>query len=84
MKLSREVKTAILVILGILCLIIGINYLKGINVFVPKNEFYTEFDYNALTLSSPVTIKGNNVGKINSIKYDFDHNVDLLWAEIRW
>lgn len=72
MKLSREVKTAILVISGIVFLIIGINYLKGINVFVPKNEFYTEFDYNALTTSSPVTIKGNNVGKINSIIYDFE------------
>jgi phospholipid/cholesterol/gamma-HCH transport system substrate-binding protein len=72
LKLSREVKTAILVISGIVFLIIGINYLKGINVFEPKNEFYTEFDYNALTSSSPVTIKGNSVGKINSIKYDFD------------
>ena len=59
-------------ILGILFLIIGINYLKGVNIFDPKNEFYTEFDYNALTPSSPVTIKGNNVGKINSIKYDFE------------
>ncbi|MFD2823479.1 MlaD family protein [Lacinutrix iliipiscaria] len=72
MKLSREVKTAILVISGILFLIVGINYLKGINIFEPKNEFYTEFDYNALTPSSPVTIKGNIVGKINSIKYDFE------------
>jgi len=72
LKLSREVKTAILVILGILFLIIGINYLKGINIFEPKNEFYTEFDYNGLTTSSPVTIKGNNVGKINEIKYDFE------------
>ncbi|MGB1307718.1 MAG: MlaD family protein [Oceanihabitans sp.] len=72
MKLSREVKTAILVILGILFLIVGINYLKGINIFQSKSEFYTEFDYNALTSSSPVTIKGNIVGKINSIKYDFE------------
>lgn len=72
MKLSREVKTAILVIFGILFLIIGINYLKGVNIFEPKNEFYTEFAYNGLTTSSPVTIKGNIVGKINSIKYDYD------------
>ncbi|MBU2940183.1 MCE family protein [Lacinutrix sp. C3R15] len=72
MKLSREVKTAILVILGIVFLIIGINYLKGINIFQSKNEFYTEFDYNALTPASPVTIKGNIVGKINNIKYDFE------------
>jgi len=72
LKLSREVKTAILVISGILFLIIGINYLKGKNIFQPQNEFYTEFEYNALTTASPVTIKGNNVGKINSIKYDFE------------
>ncbi|MFD2541388.1 MlaD family protein [Lacinutrix gracilariae] len=46
--------------------------MKGINIFQSKNEFYTEFDYNALTPASPVTIKGNNVGKINDIKYDFE------------
>ncbi|MDO6623500.1 MlaD family protein [Oceanihabitans sp. 1_MG-2023] len=46
--------------------------MKGINIFQSKNEFYTEFDYNALTPASPVTIKGNIVGKINNIKYDFE------------
>lgn len=72
MKLSKEVKTAILVILGIVFLYIGINYLKGINIFDSNNEYYTEFDYNGLSPSSPVTIKGNPVGKINSIKYNFE------------
>ena len=72
MKISREVKTAILVILGIFFLIVGINYLKGKNIFESANTFYTEFDYNGLTTSSPVTIKGNNVGKIESIIYDYE------------
>lgn len=72
MKISREVKTAILVILGIVFLIFGINYLKGKNLLESSNSFYTEFDYNALTVSSPVTIKGNSVGKVNSIIYDFE------------
>jgi phospholipid/cholesterol/gamma-HCH transport system substrate-binding protein len=34
--------------------------------------FYTDFDYNALTPSSPVTIKGNAVGKVTEIIYDFE------------
>ncbi|WP_418509868.1 MlaD family protein [Corallibacter sp.] len=72
MNISKEVKTAILVILGIIFLYFGINYLKGQNVLDASNTFYTEFDYNALTTSSPVTIKGNNVGKIKEIKYNFE------------
>ncbi|GGG48632.1 MlaD family protein [Bizionia arctica] len=69
MKLSREVKTAILVISGILFLIFGFNYLKGKNLFNSDDTFYTEFDYNGLTTASPVTIKGNNIGKIQEIIY---------------
>ena len=69
MKLSREVKTAILVILGIVFLIFGINYLKGKNLLDSSKTFYTEFEYNALTTASPVTIKGNNIGKIKEILY---------------
>lgn len=69
MKLSREVKTAILVISGILFLIFGFNYLKGKNLLDSSDTFYTEFDYNALTTAFPVTIKGNSVGKINKITY---------------
>lgn len=72
MKISREVKTALLVILGIVFFIFGFNYLKGENIFKTKTTYYTEFDYNALTLSSPVTIRGNKIGKIDEIKYDFE------------
>lgn len=71
LKISREVKTAILVISGILLLVFLINYLKGENLFDSNEVFYTEFDYNALTNSSPVTVKGNTVGKIKDIIYDF-------------
>jgi phospholipid/cholesterol/gamma-HCH transport system substrate-binding protein len=69
LKLSREVKTAILVILGIVFLIFGINYLKGKNLLDSSKTFYTEFEYNALSTASPVTIKGNNIGKIKEILY---------------
>lgn len=71
MKISKEVKTGILVVLGIILFIFGFNYLKGQNLFDSNNVYYTEFDYNALTQSSLVTVKGNSVGKIQDITYDF-------------
>ncbi len=72
MKITREVKTGVLVLLGIILFIYGFNYLKGEDLFSSEDIYYTEFDYNALTRSSPVTIKGNAVGKIKEINYDFE------------
>jgi phospholipid/cholesterol/gamma-HCH transport system substrate-binding protein len=72
LKISREVKTAVLVISGIVLFIYLYNYLKGENLFDSNITYYTKFDYNALDTSSPVTIKGNNVGKIVNISYDFN------------
>ncbi|MFT7052386.1 MAG: phospholipid/cholesterol/gamma-HCH transport system substrate-binding protein [Psychroserpens sp.] len=71
MKISREIKAAILVLSGILLMVFLINYLNGKNLFEDDDTYYTEFDYNALTKASPVTVKGNNVGKIQEIIYDF-------------
>lgn len=70
LKLSREVKTAILVISGILLMIFTFNYLKGLNILQKHNRYQTQFDYNALSTSSIVTIKGNQIGKIDKITYD--------------
>jgi phospholipid/cholesterol/gamma-HCH transport system substrate-binding protein len=72
MKISKEVKTAILVILGIALFIFGFNYLKGKNLFESTDVYYTVFDYNALTSASTVTVNGNDVGKIKDIKYDYN------------
>ena len=72
MKVSREVKTAVLVISGIALFIYLFSFLQGEDLFSNTQTYYTEFDYNALSASSPVTIKGNKIGKIEAIKYDFD------------
>ncbi|AXP82331.1 mce related protein [Mariniflexile rhizosphaerae] len=72
MKISKEVKTGILVLSGIVLFIFGFNYLKGKNLFESTDVYYTEFDYNALNKSSPITVNGNVVGKIQEIVYDYD------------
>lgn len=71
MKISKEVKTGVLVLLGIALFIFGFNYLKGQSLFDSSNTFHTEFDFNDLSPSSPVTVKGNVVGQIKNIKYDY-------------
>ncbi len=72
MKISREIKAAILVISGIFLFIYLFSFLKGEDLFSSSNTYYTEFDYNALSTASSVTIKGNSVGKVTEIKYMFE------------
>jgi phospholipid/cholesterol/gamma-HCH transport system substrate-binding protein len=71
LKVSREVKTAVLVLSGIALFIYLFSYLKGEDLFTNTDTYYTQFDYNALSMSSAVTVKGNKVGKVEDIKYDF-------------
>lgn len=70
MKLSREVKTAILVISGIGLFIFGYSFLKNSNLFDTNRIFYVKYENVAgLEISAPVTINGLIVGKV--IKIDF-------------
>lgn len=71
MKVSKEVKIGTLVSLGIMLFIFGYSFLKGEKLFESTNVYYAEFDYNALTKASPVTVKGNLVGKITDIAYNY-------------
>lgn len=78
MKISREVKTALLVISGIILLIFGFNYLKGQNLLDSSRRFYTEYDnVEGLTPSMPVTISGKVIGKITKIDFKGDGSAKL-------
>lgn len=72
MKVTREVKTAILVLSGIALFIYLFSFLKGDDIFTDTDTYYTLFDYNALSPSSSVTVKGNKVGKVEAIEYVFE------------
>lgn len=78
MKFSREIKTAILVLSAIFLFIFGFSYLKGKNIFSPQNVYYTTFEYNALAPSAIVTLKGNKVGKVEDIRYDFEQGKTVV------
>lgn len=78
MKITREVKTAILVISGLLLIIYLFNYLKGENLLDSSRVFYTVYDnVEGLAPSAPVTISGNIVGKVQEITFTNDGSGDL-------
>ena len=68
MNLSREIKTAILVLLGAVAFIFGFNYLKGTSIFDnDKNLFAIYEDVEGLVVGAKVTINGMDVGKVTKI-----------------
>lgn len=73
MKLSREIKTAILVISAILLFIWGYSFLKGKDLLTSDKNIFVVYD-NILGLapSAPVTLNGFKIGKVNEIKINPD------------
>lgn len=70
---GKEFVIGISVIVAILVLIFGIDYLKGINLFSPSNFYIASYNNVAgLELSAPVTIDGFKVGQVREIKFDYD------------
>lgn len=68
MKLTREIKTAILVIASLLLFIWGYSFLKGSNILNNHKKLFVEYDnVEGLVTSAPVTISGKIIGKVNSI-----------------
>ena len=73
MKLSKEIKTAILVISGVLLFIFIYNYLKGENVFDASKKISAIYDnVEGLAPSAAVTINGHKIGKVQSIEFNGD------------
>ncbi|MEP3839173.1 MAG: MlaD family protein [Algibacter sp.] len=79
MKITREVKTGVLVLLGIILLYYGFNYLKGRDLFNSSLTFYTEYEnVEGLVPSTPVTINGLAVGQVTNIDFKGDGSGKLL------
>ena len=68
MKVTREIKTAILVIASILLFIWGYSFLKGRDLFTNYKTLYVEYDnVEDLPVSAPVTLNGLVIGKVSKI-----------------
>jgi len=81
MKITREIKVAVLVILSIVLFYWGFTFLKGRNLLDNSNKLYAVYDNVAgLVVSAPVTINGLTIGKVNAIEMlpDGKMNVELV------
>ena len=74
MKYSKELIIGVSVVVMLLILIFGINYLKGVNLFKASNYYYASYTNVAgLAQSAPVTINGYKVGLVREIDYEYDN-----------
>tara|TARA_R110002073_G_scaffold72537_1_gene177491 strand:- start:482494 stop:483432 length:939 start_codon:yes stop_codon:yes gene_type:complete len=70
LKISRELKTGIVVLLSIALFIWGYSYIKGEKLFEKPRVFYAEYgNVQGLMPSANVTINGLKVGKIEDISF---------------
>ena len=71
---SREIIIGASVLIALLALVFGINYLKGVNIFKAANYYYASYTNVAgLAQSAPVTLNGYKVGLVRDIAYEYDN-----------
>lgn len=70
---SKEFVIGLSVIIALIVLYVGIDYLKGINLFKPGNYYSATYKNVAgLEISAPVTIDGYKVGQVREINFDYE------------
>lgn len=75
MKLTKEIRIALVAVVGILVMYFGINFLKGINLFSTNNAYYMTFDdIQGLGASTPIYADGYKVGTVDKVDYDYSGN----------
>ena len=80
---TKEVRIGLSVMAAIVILCIGIEFLKGINVFKPANFYIAEYENVAgLEIAAPVTVDGFKVGQVRDIIFDYENpgKIEVLLA----
>lgn len=71
---SREIIIGTSVLIALLVLVFGINYLKGVNIFKDSNYYYASYtNVTGLAQSAPITLNGYKVGLVKEIAYEYDN-----------
>lgn len=84
MKLSREIKTGIIVIGGVLLFILGFSFLKSTPLFDDNITLYAVYDnVGGLQPGTPVSINGYNVGTVNDIRFKDDSGKLLVTFSVK-
>lgn len=77
--MKKEIKIGMTAVVALVLLFIGINFLKGINVFQATNSYYVKFkDVAGLAVSNPVYANGYPVGIVREIYYDYKRGENVV------
>jgi len=79
LKITKEVKTGIVVVVALAMLLYGLNFLKGINIFSSSKRIYAVYgSVEGLLPSNPVLINGFHVGLVQDIKLEKNSSGKVL------
>ncbi|MEO0507454.1 MAG: MlaD family protein [Bacteroidota bacterium] len=83
MKLTREIKTGIVVLTGIVAFVFGLSYLKSSPFFEDSKTFYAVYNHvGGLQAGTQVTINGFKVGNVTNIRFKDDSGKLLVTFSI--
>lgn len=84
LKLTKEIKAALFVLLGVFLFLIGFNFLNGTSLFKSEKNLYAIYDQvEGLQSGTTVTVNGLSVGKVSSIDFLPNSNRILVKFTVR-
>lgn len=70
MKIKREVKIGIVVLIGLALLYYGLYFLKGINILGDQKTYYAFYKrVDGLVQENPVTVNGLKIGQVSDVYF---------------
>jgi len=79
MKIRREIKIGAYLVIILVAFIIGINYIKGKDVFRKHRTFYAKYPQIAgLVEAAPVSINGFNIGNVSEIYFESPNSSNII------
>ena len=79
MKITKEIKIALVAICGLVIMFIGMNFLKGLNLFSSTSTYFISFDdISGLSSSAPIYADGYKVGAVSDIQYGYDKSGHII------
>lgn len=83
MKISKEVRVALFMVVSLVLLYLGFNYLKGIDFFSSRKKYYAVFEnVDQLMPSNPVYLNGVSVGRVSDLQINQKRGIVVVEFEI--
>lgn len=72
MRVRQEVKIGAIAIIAFVLGYLGLNFLKGINIFEPENKYRVQLeDLGGTSVATPVMISGYKVGSVQKVDFGY-------------